>query len=863
MDGQEFESRADAKKVGEAKFWQQQLDLSDKDCEEWIKQGRDVVQRYKSDPRAGQGKDSRKRFNILYSNTEVLKASLFARMAKPDVRRRFSDQDPTGRVVAELIQRALIYSDDVNDTAINVEMAVEDYVLPGRGVMRVQYKPTMAEADGKEYVAKQEVWDEYVPWEDYRHEPVRVWDKITWEAYRHLMTLDDLQENFGDHLPPEEIKRIPLNWQPEGQDKKAKIPEGFKKAEVWEVWDKFSRKRVWVVKGYDKLCRQDKDPYGLEHFFPRPDPIQATTTTDTVIPQPLYNSYKDQAEALDEIETRIDRLTKALRRRGPYNAAMPELKKLANLGDNQFIPVEKWNEFQTGGGLKGNYEVEDLQPVSLVLAELHKQRDLRIQTIYEIIGIADIMRGNTDPNETLGAQQLKAQFGGNRLKKRQDAVQKFIRDLLRIKAEIIAEHFEPEQLSEMTGFPWQPVPPEQPVAQVQPPSQPAQGVPSSLAGLGGAPGQPPSPEMGGVPSAGPMGMPQGIPMGGGGMPNEQGTGQAEPAQAPDRRAITPEIMEILRTDRLRSYRIDVETDSTIYEDAEQERQTRVELITAMTQFIGNWAPIIQAQPELMPLAFEMLAFGVRGFKAGSQLEEALEQTRMELEQAAQNPQPQGPSPEELAMQAEQQKAQMQAEAAKHATEIKAQTDMNAAQIKQQTDAQALAAKQAAEQHAAELKAASDAHKAELEMAKKNAELEQKDRHHQEEMALKREQMEMEHEFKRETAEREHNMRKADHKLKSAAQNKQIVEEADQDVETDGDMVKTPFEVVGEKIDDAMEGMMMLMQQQMEQNKVLAEGIKVIAEGQQKALEQASKPKKFNTIRDPQTGRLVGGEEIRH
>jgi hypothetical protein len=56
--------------------------------------------------------------------------------------------------------------------------------------------------------------------------------------------------------------------------------------------------------------------------------------------------------------------------------------------------------------------------------------------------------------ETLGAQKIKAQFGGNRLKKRQDKVQKWIRDTLRIKAEIIAEHFEPQKLAEMTGFKW-------------------------------------------------------------------------------------------------------------------------------------------------------------------------------------------------------------------------------------------------------------------------------------------------------------------------------------------------------------------------------------------------------------------------
>ena len=356
-DAGDLGTRAEAVKAGESKFWQQQLELADKNHEEFLKQGREVVDRYKSDMRYGspgsKSANRRKKFNILYSNVEVLKSALFARMAKPDVRRRFSDQDPTGRVISELIERALIYIDDVNDTEGNIELAVGDYCLPGRGVVRVQYKPTMATSEppvdengqtvldetgqplpGTEYVAKQELWDEYVQWDAYRHEPVPTWDKMTWEGYRHLMTLDDLLENFGDYLGDDEVKKIPLNWEPTLEGKNNKVPESFKKAETWEIWDKVTRTRVWVVKGYDKLCRKEKDPYGLEDFFPRPNPIQATTTSDTVIPQAEYFTYKDQADALDELETRIDRLTKALKRRGGYNSNIPELKKLANLDEN-------------------------------------------------------------------------------------------------------------------------------------------------------------------------------------------------------------------------------------------------------------------------------------------------------------------------------------------------------------------------------------------------------------------------------------------------------------------------------------------------------------------------------------------------
>mgnify|MGYP002530451593 CR=1 FL=1 len=57
------------------------------------------------------------RFNILWANTETLKGTLFARMAQPDVRRRFADPNPAGRQVAIVLERALSYGLDVYDSA--------------------------------------------------------------------------------------------------------------------------------------------------------------------------------------------------------------------------------------------------------------------------------------------------------------------------------------------------------------------------------------------------------------------------------------------------------------------------------------------------------------------------------------------------------------------------------------------------------------------------------------------------------------------------------------------------------------------------------------------------------------------------
>ena len=633
-----IETRAEAERAGEAKFWQGQLSLSDKDHKDWIKDGKGVVERYRGGKQqATRSNAKQSKFNILYSNTETLKAALFVRMAKPDIRRRFSDADPIGRQVAEIVERATIYTQESEDSERAYEHGIEDYLLPGRGVVRVCYEAETATGpDGKEYVADQELYDEYVAWDDYRHEPARTWDLVTWEAFRHKMSRDDLTENFGEAeegdgaLTPEVISSIPLNWSPDASDNKT--PDAYKRAEVWEIFDKQTRTRIWVVPGFDTVLRKDADPYGLEGFFPNAEPLQAVTTNESLIPTPEFDLYRDQADALDEIEARIDKLTRALKRRGVYDATFKELVRLSKGSDNEFIPVKNYAEFSQKGGLAAAFQSEDLAALANVLRELQAQREQRVQTIYEIVGIADIMRGSSDPRETLGAQKIKAQFGGNRLKKRQDKVQKWIRDTLRIKSEIIAEHFEPQKLADMTGFKWM-----DPAALAQREQAIAQAQAAQMA-----------PQPGAVP-----GMPA---------PAQPAAPVPMPPPLDLNTVITPEMIAILRNDKLRSYRIDIETDSTIFEDAEQEKQAATEMLKAASEFVLAWLPAIQAQPALLEMAFEMLAFALRRFKSGRTLEDVIEQTKTKLKSAAAQPKPPDPKAEAEAIKAKGDKDQAAADA---------------------------------------------------------------------------------------------------------------------------------------------------------------------------------------------------------
>ena len=374
-----------------------------------------------------------------------------------------------------------------------------------------------------------------------------------WRARRHLFTREELVGRGFDHA-----EEVPLNWMPEREDI-SDIDELYNRAEVWEIWDKVKRRRLFIATGYKDVLADDDDPYTLENFFPCPTPLIAVRTNNTSIPVPEFTLYQDQADELDRVTTRITFLIEGLKRRGVYDSSIPELAHLANATDNEFVPSDNFSNLAQKGGLAGAFQTEDISAITQVLAGLYNQRNQVLQAIYEVTGISDILRGGgTKASESATAQQLKAQYGSMRLRLRQEDISKYIRDLFRIKAELIAENYEPEILERMTGV-----------------------------------------------------------------------------------EITDEMVEIMRNDKLRSYQIDVETDSTVFADEEQIKRTRIEFANVMGGYLVQAIEATQAAPELTPIAFQILKFVSGAWKVGRQFEDVIGETEaavMEKLQAAQQQQ---------------------------------------------------------------------------------------------------------------------------------------------------------------------------------------------------------------------------------
>jgi hypothetical protein len=156
---------------------------------------------------------------------------------------------------------------------------------------------------------------------------------------------------------------------------------------------------------------------------------------------------QDQYNELDTVNNRISLLVAACKVVGVYDRSATGVQRMLQEGfDNQLIPVDNWAMFAEKNGLKGQVDWLPLEAVITALQRLYEAREAIKGQIYELTGIADIVRGASKASETLGAQQIKAQFASVRIKKLQDEVARFASEVMRIKAEIMVKHFSPEIL---------------------------------------------------------------------------------------------------------------------------------------------------------------------------------------------------------------------------------------------------------------------------------------------------------------------------------------------------------------------------------------------------------------------------------
>lgn len=439
-------AKDDATVDRQVSYWAGELGRARKRFRTFWDNGDSVVDAYRLQKADGNDALSKDKYNILYSSTETIRPNLYATTPKPRVVLRSKDTaSDTARVAATLLEGCVEYVIEEEDFDELMNSVVEDYLLPGLGTGWVRYEATVEGEGENAQLLDEMVKMEYVYWQDFLTGVSRTWKECPWVARRLWINRDEAKARFG----AEKANQLTYAMR-ESQARDMDNPS--ETAEAWEIWDRTTMTAYWYAEGVPELLDTKADPLKLKRFFPCPRPLRAISNTRTFVPRALYSQYKSQAETLNVLTKRIRLLGEALRVVGMYDGSQPKLADILNpQAGNRMIAVDGWAQFAQQGGLVGSVQWVPIDTVVKTLNELLQAREVCKQEIYEITGFSDIVRGVSKASETLGAQNLKANWAGARVKKMQAEVQRFAKDLLALAGELIAEHCSPETIALFSG----------------------------------------------------------------------------------------------------------------------------------------------------------------------------------------------------------------------------------------------------------------------------------------------------------------------------------------------------------------------------------------------------------------------------
>jgi hypothetical protein len=643
-----------------SKAWLNLLEESEKAYEDWNTRCDNIDKQYANLMRlADMHRD--KEFQMFWANCEVIKPSIYAKPPQPVVAPKFKDRRPVYQAASEVAERCAVVSFDLAGIDELMKLIRDDLALADRGVAWCRYES--GKAGG--FYGHEKVCVDFKDRRDFLHSIARNWREVTWVAAASYLTRGDARKRFkrhsGDAYQDAEYR----------VNKEAKTIGGAdnrERAKFWEIWDKASGRVIWVSPGCD-IILDEADPHlELREFFPCPKPAYGTVQRGSLVPVPDVLQYRDQLEELNLLTGRIHALSDALEAKGFYPAGGSELADAVqaaiahNTPGRMLVPISNWAAF---GGSK---EVIIWLPIDMIAQTIVALVTLRkqvIEDIYQIMGISDIMRGATDPSETLGAQQLKTQNGSTRIRDKQQELVRLARDLVEISIEIICQAFDPVTIIEMsqTQLPTQDMQQKevqqlvqqaqqlhQQMQQAQQMQQQAQQQQAQLPPPGAAPGAPPStpPEPEEDPQAQQVAQMQ--------TQLQDLIGQIEKVKA---KPTIEQVLKFLGDNRARSFTLDIETDSTILADENAEKKARTEFVGVLGTLLPQLSQMIQAEPKTAEFCGELLKFATAPFRAGRSLDGAIDELIEQMK--AKGEQPAGDDPltaqGKIALQVEKMKQQ--------------------------------------------------------------------------------------------------------------------------------------------------------------------------------------------------------------
>ena len=427
-----------------AKAWLNLLEESEDAFEDWNDHCDNIDKQFASLERLSQMRD--KEFSMFWANCEVLKPSIYAKPPIPVVTPKFKDRRPVYQQASEVMERCCNVAFDltrINDLMLLVR---DDTSMYSRGVAWCRYESGKGDSE----YDHEKVCIDFKNRRDFLHSISRNWREVTWVAGASYLTRTEARKRFKEYSGD---AYQDADYRVDKESKNVGGADNRERAKFWEIWDKGFKRVVWVAEGVEDILDEDDAHLDLQNFFPCPKPAYGTLQRGSLVPVPDVMQYRDQLEEINLLTSRIHAISDALQVKGFYPAGGGEAADAIQTAiriNNPGVTMVPISNFSTFGNNKDPIIWLPIDQIATTIQGLVMLRKQIIEDIYQITGMADIMRGATDPNETLGAQQLKTQYGSTRIRDKQQELVRLARDLVEICSEIITEKFKPETIIEMS-----------------------------------------------------------------------------------------------------------------------------------------------------------------------------------------------------------------------------------------------------------------------------------------------------------------------------------------------------------------------------------------------------------------------------
>lgn len=459
--------------------WTAKLDQADKDDEDYRTEVKRSIKWLRLDKEGRKKKPSGNKLNIAFANYEVMRSAVYSRPPKAVAQPKFGGGPDRQKLnaISEVVERAVTSENERSGLHECMKGVRDELLKSGRGTPWVRYEAEFGMKDApvvdpmtgqpaidpmtgqpmmqpqKAKVSERVSYD-VVTWRNFKHGAADTWKNVPWVARCERLTKRQIKDRFGiDSLRMEELG---IAFGEAGKDQ-PKNTDG-NTVEVHEVWCKATRKVYFVVKGARQLIEPPSDPLiDVEGFYPCPQPAMSVGEDGALRPIPDVIMIEDQLIAIDDMTARIRALEKALKVRGFYakgaiDTSASDAIEAAFVSEDDratLIPVTAW---AAGGNSRLDIVWLPIDTIVAVLTALRSERKEAIELVYQISGISDVMRGDSEASETLGAQQIKDRWGGVRTRDKQEELRRVARDLCRIATEVMCELFDEESFAKAAVY---------------------------------------------------------------------------------------------------------------------------------------------------------------------------------------------------------------------------------------------------------------------------------------------------------------------------------------------------------------------------------------------------------------------------